>query len=132
MSELGKLRSQDAIDTEALTVYQALWEELMKVVREANEKGFTLEPGGSITERWIQNGYSTVDMDLPRVTLTLAKDKRSLTARAHGMSVTFAIGISEGEVVCLKQNGLPVSMEDAAHLIMEPFLFPELSKGRTG
>jgi hypothetical protein len=113
------------MDTHAPKIYEELWEALVKIANEA-EEGFVLNPQGSGTNRAIGcgalNSGSHREMDF-----TLSQNKRKVSASWAGVSVLFEIDICNDGIVCLKQKGNPVPIEAAAHQIMGPFLFPELS-----
>jgi hypothetical protein len=116
---------ETAIAREAPKIYQVLWDGLIQIVNEAKKKGFVLKPTGSNMERSIQLVY---DNENPRRMNLVSRDKRTLTADiSGGRTIKFSFAICEDGVVCLKNEGKPISIEDAAHAIMKPFLFPDLS-----
>jgi hypothetical protein len=119
-------RRESLKDSHAPKLYSALWDELMKIVAEAKEKGFVLNSHGSETARGIDVGYANVN---PRkMSFSLSQDKRTIEASGGAVSVRLTVSICDDGVVCLKHNGEAVSIEEAARRIMKPVLFPELQR----
>jgi hypothetical protein len=108
------------LDEHAAEIYAAVWKEMMAFVEEAKSKGFVdLLANGTAQNRRLILGTPENSRTL---TLTMT-DKRAIRAG----SLSFELDICDGGIVCLKHDGEQVSERDAARLILDPFLFPELN-----
>ena len=112
------------LDEHAVSIYEAVWEEMMKVVEEAKTKGgLALFPNGGLQKRHITWAVPSNDRTL---NFTM-KDKRQIRASGTGVDLVFELDICDGGVVCLKYGVSQVSEQEAARAILDPFLFPELA-----
>lgn len=125
--DLESWRKRNAtIRDHALEIYDALWKEIVEHVNEAQGKGFPVSTNGAPRKRVIsleKQNKSGRPFEL-QVILVDAKDR----IRAAGDRVDFFIDLDvcPDGVVCLKLGGKPISIEEAAISILDPFLFPQL------
>jgi hypothetical protein len=111
------------LDDHAVGIYTAVWNEMMTFVEEAKTKGFAnLLTNGSLQNRRLILAVPGNDKTL---SLTMT-DKRTIRANSPGKEVRFDLDICDGGIVCLKHADEQVSEQEAAKLILDPFLFPDL------
>jgi hypothetical protein len=107
-------------------IYQAVWDEILVFVKDGQAAGMALSTGGSVSARVVRissPGEPNLDREL---TVGLSGDK--LTGYALGLMMCFDFDVCGDGVVCLKHEGARVSEREAARLLLDPFLFPELVK----
>ena len=110
------------LDDHAVSIYTAVWDEMMKLVEEAKTKGFALFPRGTLQKRHILWAVPSNDRTL---NFTMV-DKRQICATGDGVDLLFELDICDGGVVCLKHKSTQVSEQETTRLILDPCLFPEL------
>jgi len=117
------------LDEHAPKVYADLWECIVKIIEEAKDKlpDARFFPNGSPKERHVLVSFIREGTPDRSMTLKLFPDGRKISAFFNLSEMIFEVGICKDGVVCLKREGNPVSGLDAAHMILGPFLFPELS-----
>lgn len=125
-------RRNQLIKASAEKVFNTLWEEIEKWLAEARNKGgFLIHTNGTLYERMIFASISPPPSEPSRnpkrLTVKLTKDKSAIVAIEFGVSpVKLLLDVRPNDVVCLKHNDKQVSMSEAAILVLDPFLFPEL------
>ncbi|MGZ6311454.1 MAG: hypothetical protein ACXWOH_12535 [Bdellovibrionota bacterium] len=103
-------------------LYDDLWEELTARLSEAREKGIGSDTNGSPSERVIIIKAG----EWKEIHFALSQSLSSI-AISGDKSQAFEIDTDKDNVVCLTHNGKVVSIPDAARLILEPLIFPELA-----
>jgi hypothetical protein len=109
-------------------IYQAVWEEIMAFVKDGQAAGMALSTGGSVNARVVRSsspGHPERDRE---ITVSLIDSKLSASPYGLGTAMAFEFDVCPDGVVCLKRDGARVSEREAARLILDPFLFPELVK----
>jgi hypothetical protein len=120
-------RRDRLIDDHATKIYMAVWSEIMEVVQEGSSKGFPLTAGGSLHERMIMLRVSSGNERTVHFTM---KDKRKIHASGDGVELWLELDVCDGGIVCLKNSGEQITVQEAARCILDPFLFPEFGPGR--
>ena len=116
-----KKENDRAIADCAEAIFNELWDEVKQFVHEANSKGFQLTTNGSPHQRVIQCRGEVL-----RITLNRDAEVISVEAPTFNFTLSFAVG-NDG-VVGLKCNEKRVSLFQAARLVLDPFLFPDLQE----
>lgn len=129
MIELEKLRAHnDLILQHAERIYRLLWQEMNRWIEEAQERGIKVETNGSPLERSVVLP-SQLASDLPRIlTISLKKELHVISVSGLQHPLELQLDVCPDNVVCLKHNGVEVNIDKAAILILDPFLFPELTR----
>lgn len=116
-----------AVQQHAETLFEQLWQEVTAIVATGNSEQMRLGTNGTTYQRVV---WMTVNPKVGqqsasplRMTVQLSEDKRSINASSHAGEVQFSIAVCPDGVVCLKRDGLKITMRDAGKLIMEDFLF---------
>jgi hypothetical protein len=107
--------------------YDELWDVISKFVVEAKNKGMMpVHTNGSPRRRIIR--FNCVPS--PRE-LRLDLDEGCSGISISGSSISrIKIGAGTDNVTFLERDGEKISAQDAARLILQPFLFPDLSSDR--
>ncbi len=142
LDERGRRKErEELILSHAEEIFDNLWKEIKRCVDEARSKQIPVSANGSPYERVIlipdpiqpprafgeEVSRSAVSR---RLRIKLEKDASKITVDGAPYTITF--DVCEDNVVCLKVNGKPTSLPDAARAILAPFLFPELSEPEQG
>jgi hypothetical protein len=131
-----RLAEREALDarerqifTESPTIHGQLWNELTSQLQEAKKKQH-------FAKIMFMNGEVLLPVD-PRagqdyseprkLKLQLSKDRSAIVAEVTGGNATFSVD-AEGQTVFLKFENKKVSIQQAAMLILDKFLFPELKR----
>jgi hypothetical protein len=113
-----ELNAREAAVSAAPAVYAELWEQILKVAKEANTLRFNLKTNGGPRNR-------KVIKDDRELILELSADSSTINAFSPGGSIlSFELKADEGDVVHLTNGGKQVDYASAAEWIMKPFLFP--------
>jgi hypothetical protein len=116
-------RSQ-AINDNAERIFDVLWEEISVWVKVAERKPIAIFTNGSPRARVV--GVSLFPGPEPRsMTIGLCKENQSICVGGITPPVEFKFDLGPDNVVFLKHNGQKISIQDAAHLLLDMFLFPE-------
>jgi len=114
----------------AEVLFNNLWEEITAQAKEAQEKSVAVgTSNGSAHERivWAPNVSSLAQPTNRReLKISLRKEREQIAVSGTEFSMILSIDVGEDGVVCLKHNGTPVLIQEAARLILDQFLFPEL------
>ena len=114
----------------AEVLFNNLWEEITAQAKEAQEKSVAVgTTNGSVHERlvWAPNVSSLAQPTNRReLKISLRKEREQIAVSGTEFSMILSIDVGEDGVVCLKHNGKPVLIQEAARLILDQFLFPEL------
>lgn len=122
------ISAEASLDANAGKVYLDLWQRIIRIVNEAKEKYAEVQmfPAGAGNERRL----SAVPLGRPedewQLSLTLSEDQRLVVISMPSRTLKFDIGLGLDGVACLKQGGVPVDPQEAAYMIMGPFLFPDV------
>ena len=111
----------------APAVYQAVWDEILRFVKDGQAAGMALSTGGSVRARVVEC-HTLGDPYATRQLTVSADDGQIVAGFGMGATMAFHFNVCGDGVVCLKYDGARVSEREAARLILDPFLFPELSK----
>jgi hypothetical protein len=124
-------------------VFKRLWAEIKKWVDEAERSGENIKTNGSPHERVVTlsgEPFSGVPIfpgafversSGQRLSVKFNPEKPSVTASTQGNNVEFKIDLDKDNVACLKFDGEIVEYLDAAILILDPFLFPDLQSRKS-
>jgi hypothetical protein len=111
-------------------LFDELWAEVEGRVKEANSKGLRVGTNGFAYERIV---WASVIPPLEQPSAKRRELRINLHRESEGISVsgsyqtwTLKIDVCEDGVVCLKHNDKAIVIQEAARLILDPFLFPEL------
>ena len=119
-----------AVAEGAEVLFKDLWEEITAQAKEAQEKSVAVgTSNGSAHERivWAPNVASLAQPTNRReLKISLSKEREQISVSGTEFSMILSIEVGEDGVVCLKHNGKPVLIQEAARLILDQFLFPEL------
>lgn len=118
-----------AVGEGAEVLFNDLWEEITAQTKEAQEKSVAVGTSGSAHERivWAPNVSSLAQPTNRReLKISLRKEREQISVSGTEFSMILSIDVGEDGVVCLKHNGKPVLIQEAARLILDQFLFPEL------
>ena len=118
-----------AVAEGAEVLFNGLWEEISAQTKEAQEKLVPCGINGSGHERivWAPNVSSLAQPTNRReLKINLRKEREQISVSGTEFSMNLSIVVGEDGVVCLKHNGKPVLIQEAARLILDQFLFPEL------
>jgi hypothetical protein len=105
----------------AESVFNALWEEITRIVEEAKSKGFQLSTNGSPDQR-------AVIFKENRLLITLERDAGTILANGPGFNLQLSFSVDKDDVVRLKYAEKFLPLKEAAQSILDPFLFPDLQK----
>jgi len=111
----------------AATVFDNLWEEIKRVLAEASSKGIPTNTNGSPEDRevWLSMPIPPGRDSSSRREFHLKLDRRDPGISATGaVSIRLSFDLCEDGVVCLKYADNPISISEAAKLILDRFLFP--------
>ncbi len=126
----------ELILSHAEEIFVNLWKEIKRCVEEAKSKGLHVSANGSPNEhvtlipdpiqppRAFGEEVSRSPVS-KRLRVKLEKDAE---ITVDGPPHKIAIDVCEDNAVCLKINGKPISLPNAARAILDPFLFPELNE----
>jgi hypothetical protein len=113
----------------AEVLFNDLWEEIDTQTKEAREKSVAVGTNGSAHERivWAPNVASLAQPTNRReLKINLRKEREQISVSGTEFSLNLSIDVGEDGVICLKHNGKRVQVQEAARLILDQFLFPEL------
>lgn len=130
LAEEKALHERDAsITSSAEQIYRDMWEHLLRAIEFAKSKGKPLFTNGSPLDRIVRLSSLSVPAKQPKeFHFALSKDRHSIVVSGE-VSMTFKLGICSDNSVCPKdQNGNEVTYDEAAELILDPFLFPSLPR----
>jgi len=129
-ADLESQKSRNAVIRDhALKVYDALWNEISEHGSEAKEKGFPVSTEGTSRKRVITLKKQTLSGQQWKLQVNLvdAKDRiRATGTHIHPIDLSIELDLCPDGPVCLKLAGQPITIEDAAISILDPFLFPQL------
>jgi ribosomal protein L1 len=127
VAQLAELQRRNSlINDQAEKLYEALWTELVEFIKEARQKGFKVSTNGAQFRRTVILP-ETIPMTR-KVDIVLADDKHSISAKGHGMDVYLELSLDSDNIVFLSVDANKVSTREAAIKILDPLLFPELSR----
>ena len=118
-----------AVAEGAEVLFNDLWEEITAQAKEAHEKFVAVGIDGSAHEKivWAPNVSSLAQPTNRReLKINLRKEVEQISVSGTEFSMNLSVAVGEDGVVCLKHNGEPVLIQEAARLILDQFLFPEL------
>ena len=118
-----------AVAEGAEVLFNDLWQEITAQAKEAQEKSVAVGTDGSAHERivWAPNVASLAQpMNRRELKISLRKEIEQISVSGTEFSMNLSVAVGEDGVVCLKHNGKPVLIQEAARLILDQFLFPEL------
>ena len=118
-----------AVAEAAEVLFNDLWQEITAQAKEAQEKSVAVGTDGSAHERivWAPNVASLAQpMNRRELKISLRKEIEQISVSGTEFSMNLSVAVGEDGVVCLKHNGEPVLIQEAARLILDQFLFPEL------
>ena len=125
LEDAGRLVSQHAP-----VVYENLWEEIKKLIAEAERHGLQVFTNGSPENRELRLATKPTAAQHAStgktVRLILSKDRKTIEAK--GLDIRFGVGVCADGVVCLNFNDEDVSVQRAAEEIFDRFLFPDLPR----
>lgn len=124
-------RRNNLIDEHAIPIYEALWKKIAEHVKEAHEKGLPVLTNGSLQNRIVRMSVDPAPHQSGRrpdeFRLVLKNDR--ISARGdRGLNLEFTLDVCPDGLVCLKAQGMEISVEEAAIRILDPFLFPDLPR----
>ena len=117
-----------AVAEAAEVLFNDLWQEITAQAKEAQEKSVAVGTDGSAHERivWAPNVASLAQpMNRRELKISLRKEIEQISVSGTEFSMNLSVAVGEDGVVCLKHNGEPVLIQEAARLILDQFLFPE-------
>ena len=120
--------SQQALLLNAEIVFANLWRQIGKVIDAATAKGMHLNTSGGNRERLVimtlpKSTPYEVNQRYRRLTLTLSENLRTVLAASDAGEEMFDMKVSADGAVCLAHGGNAVDIQEAARLILRPFLF---------
>lgn len=128
LAALEALKERNAIvRSHAEAIYEAPWGRIVEHLDEAKEKNSPVSTNGALHKRLIvlrKQNKSGNSFELELVLLT-AKDRITASSSREG-GLVLDLDIYPDGVVCMKIGGRTVSIHEAAILILDPFLFPQL------
>ena len=120
------------ISEHAAATFEALWEKLKEQIAEAKSRDFPIFTNGSPQIRTVGIPVSPAAGETSRSadSFTLSLDKAEgciLASGDRGVDFRFHLDVCPDNVVCLKWQGAPISIDDAAVKLLDRFLFPDLA-----
>lgn len=115
-----------AIRERAVDIYEALWREIVGHIEDAKLHGFAVSTNGAARKRIVRLAKQNNSGTFHEIVVSLPDSKDRVRASGDRVDVTFDLDVCGDGVVCLKTGGREVSLEAAAILILDPFLFPQL------
>jgi hypothetical protein len=108
-------------------VYDELWNEIAACVKYANEKlaPATMGTNGLPHNRvvWLSEARKHTVL---RIELVTERSEIAVMVDDSTFRLTLRIGVCSGDIVCLKLDDRKVDYREAAQLILEPFMFPDV------
>jgi hypothetical protein len=115
-------RRIDAIHRGADTIYQNLWDEIVRQVAYIAEQGREISTNGSPLDRIITVSERVKSRECH---LLLDAKREAITATGGGVDLTFALDVADDNVICLKRGSEEMDLLEAAEAILHPLLFPD-------
>ena len=126
------MRRNRAVANGAMVIFDDLWREIVALVKEAKEKGLSVFTNGTPFERIVCTSLNPSTEGRRELRISLCREPERISVSGLAQSIEFLIEEDDNRVVCLKWKEKPISIEKAARLILEPFLFPELQPRGNG
>lgn len=127
LADLESWKKRNAtIRERASEIYEALWKEILGHLDDAKEKDFLVSTNGALRKRVIRLEKQNKSGQHFEVEVILVDTKDRIRATGDRVNLSLDLDICPDGVVCLKLAGTPISIEDAAISILDPFLFPQL------
>ena len=130
MKQREKLMSRNSeVMRGAEGIFNELWDEIVGFAREADAKGMPVKTNGSSFERIVLASEFPYFSNLSRqrnLTITLDRVNEKISASWLDEAIDLLIDVCDDGVICLKHEGKKILLKDAAKLILDPFLFPDL------
>lgn len=130
LSEKSALEARSTrIFSEAPRIHGELWKEIMAQVEEARGKGFgkilMMKPDEILLPVDPPPGRGSAS---PRtLSLNLKADHSAIVAKISGTELPFPLEV-EGDKVVMKHEGKTLSVQNAAVVTLDRFLFPDLKR----
>jgi hypothetical protein len=117
------------IYSEAPRIHGELWKEIVVQINEAKGKGFEkilmMQPEEILLPVNPEAGQTSA---APRtLSLHLKRDHTAITAKISGTELALPLEVESGRVV-MKHEGKTLSVQNAAVVILDRFLFPDLKR----
>lgn len=132
--EIKNRQERERLIAEAGAVLFAdLWNEIVKWVVDAAQKGIRVTTNGTTWERRIVLSRTPLPHQDSRAADVLTMKTSTVNGEFYigfagvpRINTKFNVDLCADNVACLKHNGEQVSMEQVAIIVLDPFLFPEL------
>ena len=124
------VHKNQTIFDDSVTVYEALWNQIVTDITEAKAEGFPVDTNGGGYSRKIR--LQRLPLASPNeakteVIVQLASDRRSISVKGNFyQDIVFALDVCSSGYTCLKFTGTEISIQDCSQKILDPMLFPQL------
>ena len=120
------------IEQSAPTIFKNLWDAITPWVEEAKKKNMPVLTNGTPYERIVilptPLRFGESRSDTKRLILSLAQDKSAIIVQGIGREdMRLTLDVCDDGVVCIKQDGEEVAINDVAQSLLDQFLFPEFT-----
>jgi len=115
--------NRQLVFSQADKVFEALWNEIDICIEWAKENRLPVDTNGSPRDRLV---LMTGKTERKELRLTLSKDRHSILVKGSPAITKLMIDVCDGRIVCLKHNDKKIDPPDAAILVLDRFLFPDL------
>ncbi len=131
LAEKGEREQRNRVIAEhESAVYENLWEQVKLDLEEAQRRGIEVSTNGAPHDRTVSLAVALKPGEdftrSKRLHIRLEKGPHLVKVSGGPVSVEFRIDVSSDGVVRLKHGDRQLSAEEAARMILDPFLFPEL------
>jgi len=117
---------RNAVANNAENLFGELWIAIITCTTEAKASGLAVETNGTSLERVVAACTPPDPHKRKELRIKLDKYGEKVTVSESGRETEFLIDVCDDGVICLKLDGKQVTIQDAARLILDPFLFPDL------
>jgi len=130
-----KASTEDRLIAQSLEpMYEALWEKVVFWIDEARKNGIELLTNGAAHERIVKlpvKPRATQSMTHPKqLTISLDRSKHAIVASGPRTKQVFTVTLRDGtNIARLTHDGIEVSPDKAAEMILDPLIFPEFYAG---
>jgi len=127
IADLNALQERNAVIRQhAVLIYDTLWAAVMEHIEEAKKRDFALSTNGALQKRIVKLAKQNLSGDHFEFELALVDSKTRIRAQGDRVNFMLDLDVCQDGVVCLKVDREPISVEQAATRILDPFLFPQL------
>ena len=120
------IERNNAIANNGESLFGELWGSIKACVAEGKAIGLAIETNGTSLERIVATCTPPDMHKRKELRIKLDKYGEKVTISEPDRQIEFLIDVCDDGVICLKLDGKQVSIHEAARLILDPFLFPDL------